>query len=242
MTQKAWEIDREIRVNAVPLDRRIHDSNWYEAGFEAPYGDGLIALFWDSKVPGSGAPEIPYVEMVQALSNKGYDVSAAEALLPEGLKLFHSKDVDGLRTITARILNALNQAPKDPASDYHQCICPANWPNVRAAMGKITEERDPRALDNLSEKIYHGWIGQLAGGSFGTAIEGYTGDRITQVYGTVDSYITEPETTNDDVVYELVLLDVFEHLGRDLTSVDLGLEWVGRSPLAGQRNGLPCGT
>ncbi len=230
MTKKAWEMDREIRVNAVPLDRRIHDSNWYEAGFEAPYGDNLIALFWDSKVPGSGAPEVPYVEMTQALGNKGYDVSAAEALLPEGLELFRKQDQDGLRVVTARILNALNQAPKDPSSDYHQYICPANWSDVRAAMGAVTEERDPRALENLEERIHHGWIGQLAGGSFGTAIEGYTGQRIAQVYGVIDSYITEPETTNDDVVYELVLLDVFERLGSKLTSTDLALEWVRQIP------------
>jgi len=230
MTQKAWQMDREIRVNAVPLDRRVHDSNWYEAGFTAPYGDDLIALFWDAKVPGSGAPEVPYLEMVQALGNKGYDVSAAEALLPEGLELFRAKRMDDLRVITARILNALNQAPKDPASDYHRYSCPAEWTDVRAAMGAVQEGQDQNALADIEEKIHHGWIGQLAGGSFGTAIEGYTGERITEVYGEVDSYITEPETTNDDVVYELVLLDVFERLGRDLTSVDLGLEWIRQIP------------
>jgi len=230
MTQKAWQMDRKIRVNAVPLDRRVHDSNWYEAGFTAPYGDDLIALFWDAKVPGSGAPEVPYLEMVQAMGNKGYDVSGAEALLPEGLELFRAKRMDDLRVLTARVLNALNQAPKDPASDYHRYSCPAEWPDVRAAMGAVQEGQDPNALADLEEKIHHGWIGQLAGGSFGTAIEGYTGERIAEVYGMVDSYITEPETTNDDVVYELVLLDVFERLGRKLTPVDLGLEWVRQIP------------
>jgi ADP-ribosylglycohydrolase len=69
-------------------------------------------------------------------------------------------------------------------------------------------------------------LGQLAGGSFGTAIEGYTGKQIQTIYGDIREYITTPETTNDDVVYELIFLDVFERLGRNLTARDLGLEWV----------------
>ena len=80
------------------------------------------------------------------------------------------------------------------------------------------------------KSIYQGWLGQLAGGSFGTAIEGYTGDQIHKVYGDVRSYITAPETTNDDVIYELVLLDVFERLGRQITSRDIGLEWIKQIP------------
>jgi hypothetical protein len=35
---------------------------------------------------------------------------------------------------------------------------------------------------------------------------------------------------NDDVVYELALLDVFEEYGRALTSTQLGLEWVRQIP------------
>jgi hypothetical protein len=35
---------------------------------------------------------------------------------------------------------------------------------------------------------------------------------------------------NDDVVYELVLLDVFEQKGRKFTSSDLALEWVRQIP------------
>ena len=72
--------------------------------------------------------------------------------------------------------------------------------------------------------------GQLAGGSFGTAIEGYHTDRINEVYGTIDRYVTDPETVNDDVVYELVFLDVFERSGRGLTSRELALEWVREIP------------
>jgi ADP-ribosylglycohydrolase len=97
-------------------------------------------------------------------------------------------------------------------------------------MDQPSSLRDPRALDALDEKILAGWLGQLAGGSFGTAIEGYHTRRIAEVYGEIRAYVTDPETVNDDVVYELAFLDVFEQKGRQLTSRDLGLEWVRQIP------------
>ena len=93
-----------------------------------------------------------------------------------------------------------------------------------------THARPAAASADLSERIYHGWLGQIAGGAFGTALEGFHTSRLLEVYGAVDDYLSEPETMNDDVVYELVLLDVFERLGRGLTSRDLGLEWVRQIP------------
>lgn len=230
MTQKAWQIDRQMRLSAVPLDRRTHESNWFPADFEPPCGDDLIAMFWDSKVPGSGAPECAYLEMVESMANKGYDVTRAEELLPRGLELSRKGDRSELRKLTAELLARLFESPLDPSSPYHAYEHPAAWADVRAAMGVVQAGQDPSALARLEERIYHGWLGQLAGGSFGTAIEGYTGARIAEVYGTIEGYITEPETTNDDVVYELVLLDVFRRMGREITSRELGLEWVKQIP------------
>lgn len=224
--KKAWEMERELRKSAIPLDRRIHSSNWYESDFQVPYGDNLMLMFWDSKVPGSGAPEIPYLSMVQAMSNRGFDVSAAEALLPKGIDLFQAGKMDDLRVITAQILAALNDAPIDPANPIHQYQHPSTWNATMVAMGNIRKENLFRNDKDLAERIYQGWLGQLAGGSFGTAIEGYTGKQIYQVYGDVREYITTPETTNDDVVYELILLDVFERLGHNLTAREIGLEWI----------------
>lgn len=228
--QKAWQRERALRQAAVPVDRRVQGSEWYEPGFSAPEGDDLIAMFWESQVPGSFAPEIPYQEMVQAQGNKGYDVSAAEALLDEGLALHRSGDRDGLRVLTARLWNALITARQDPASTYHGYEHPADWESVRAAMGAVDTAQPASPPAGLEQRILDGWIGQLAGASFGTAIEGYTGEQIAAVYGDVDSYITEPETMNDDVVYELVFLDVFERMGREITSEALGLEWVRQIP------------
>jgi ADP-ribosylglycohydrolase len=228
--KKAWQIDRELRLSAVPLDRRVHASQWYDSSTVFPTGDDLIALFWNARVPGSGAPEIPYVEMVQSMHNRGYDMRAAEALLPEGMRLAKAKNRDALRKLTAELLAVIHSAPRDENSPYWGYEHPAEWGDVKAAMAARDPGQDNKALENLEERTLHGWLGQLAGGSFGTALEGYHTTRIAEVYGEIDSYVTAPETVNDDVVYELVLLDVFEQKGRGLTSRDLGLEWVKQIP------------
>ncbi|MDA8426432.1 MAG: ADP-ribosylglycohydrolase family protein [Treponema sp.] len=227
----AWLIDRELRLAAVPLDRRTHPSAWYTTETVFPSGDELVALFWDAKVPGSGAPEIPYVEMVQAMGNKGYDVVEAERLLPLGLDLARSGRRDELRALTAELLAAIHGARADPAHPYWSYRHPRLWEEVRAAMPASGDERARPVPGDLEERIHAGWTGQLAGGAFGTAIEGYHTEQIEKVYGRIDSYIAAPETVNDDVVYELVFLDVFERLGRRaMDSRELGLEWLRQIP------------
>ncbi len=235
---KAWQIDRQLRLAAVPLDRRMHPSQWFSSDTVFPTGDDLMMLLWDARVPGSGAPEIPYVEMAESLANRGYDVSAAEALLPEGMRLARENRRDELRALTAELLAALREAPKIPDHPYWSYQHPAEWADVLAAMDQPFEGVLPSALDRLEEKTLHGWLGQLAGGAFGTAIEGYHTSRIAEVYGIIEGYITTPETVNDDVVYELVLLDVFERQGRGLTSWALGLEWLRQIPFGWSAEGI----
>jgi hypothetical protein len=228
--KSAWEIDRYLRLQAVPLDRRKNASNWQEMTGGFPTGDDMIALFWGARVPGSGAPEIPYVEMVESMGNKGYDTRAAEDLLHRGLGLAAEGRRADLRALTAELLAAVNELPRDPGSPYWGYVHPESWGEVRIAMGKVETGQDPRAQKDLDERIHAGWLGQIAGGAFGTAIEGYHTTRIREVYGEIDGYITTPETMNDDVVYELALLDVFEREGREVTSRSLGLEWVRQIP------------
>ena len=62
--------------------------------------------------------------------------------------------------------------------------------------------------------------------AFGTAIEGYIGTRIAEVYGEITDYVAEPEMVNDDVVYELVLLDAVEKFGRAVTAGQIAAEWI----------------
>ena len=230
--KKAWEIEKEIRVSAVPMDRRKHESSWFDPEVLIRSNDMLLKIFWNEKVPGSGAPEHAYVEMVQAQANKGFDVSAAEKLLPVGLQYSEREMITDLRALTGLLQEAIFNAPKIEDHPYHQFSHPKTWNEVRASFGKTDIPDRPIEIPYLAEKIYQGWLGQLAGASFGTAIEGYTGKNIEKIYGEVSDYITEPETMNDDVVYELIFLDVFEKFGRRIISREIALEWLKQIPFA----------
>ncbi len=245
---RAWQLDRQLRLSAVPLDRRTHDSNWYTSETAFPTGDDLIALFWFSSVPGSGAPEIPYLEMVQAMGNKGYDVTKAEILLCRGMELADALDLrhtrkitPELRALTSELLHEIHNAPRDPEHSYWNYDHPLSWEAVCDAMpasrespalfsGTALSTARPALPADLGARIHAGWLGQLAGGAFGTAIEGYHGVQLENIYGRIDAYITQPETVNDDVVYELAFLDAFERAGRAVTSRDIGREWVKQIP------------
>lgn len=232
-----WLLERELRDNAVPVDRRIYPSHW--DGSLGSGGDDLIKKFWGLTVPGSSAPEVPYQALVQAQGNKGYDVSEADALIPEGLQLLKEGNTVELRTLTAKLMKAVREAPPIADHPYHQYHHPQDWEGVKAAMPASKDVSGAAGWkESYAERIYQGWIGQLAGGSFGTAIEGYIGPQIAKVYGGVTSYITQPETMNDDVVYELVLLDVFERMGRGMTSEALGLEWIKQLPFGYSAEGV----
>lgn len=186
-------------------------------------------MLWESSVPGSGAPECLYREAAQSMENQGFDESVAVSLIPEGLRLARSGDAPALRILTAHYLDALFAAPQDPRCSYLGFEHPVSWDDVlsRLPAAHTPQEEQPNSVE---EKTLAGWVGQLAGGAFGTAIEGYTGQRIAEVYGDVRSYVTDPETMNDDVVYELALLDAFELHGRGLTSQDIAEEWLRQLP------------
>ncbi|NLH89914.1 MAG: hypothetical protein GX469_06285, partial [Treponema sp.] len=188
----AWKIERELRLSTIPLDRRTHESNWYTSDTVFPTGDDLVALFWHSSVPGSGAPEIPYLEMVQAMGNKGYDVSKAEILLHEGLAMAEScriahggKPSPDLRALTAELLHEIHYAPRDLSNPYWRYEHPQEWNEVREAMpaATVSETGRPPLPGDLEARIHAGWLGQLAGGAFGTAIEGYHSEQLHKVYG-----------------------------------------------------------
>ncbi len=239
MGKQAWQLEREMRETAVPVDRRKEASQWIKSDAEFPHGDDLLRWFWNVRVPGSLAPDVFFQGMVQDWANQGYDVSAAEALLPEGRELEAAGRLAELRVVSARIMQALKEAPKIEGHPYHQYEHPAKWEAVKAAM-PANEGYQPLTgwQEGYARRIQQGWIGQLAGGSFGTAIEGYMGDQITRVYGEVRGYVTTPETTNDDVVYELLLLEVYERMGRSITSDALADEWVRQLPYGVSAEGV----
>jgi len=238
MKKQAWQLEREFRDAAVPVDRRVTPSKWEQAG-EFPHGDALLRWFWNVQVPGSLAPDVFFQGMVQDWANQGYDVSEAEAMLPEGRMLEAAGRIEELRVLSARIMKAIREAPKITGHSYHAYEHPTTWLDMRAAM---PVEMGYKPLSGwkgqFGKRIYQGWLGQLAGGSFGTAVEGYTGPQIERVYGEVSGYITAPETMNDDVVYELLLLDVYERMGKAITSDALGDEWVRKLPYGVSAEGV----
>lgn len=228
MSLRAWQEELEIRRSAIPLDRRIHPSSWNEHVGQRLDQDDVMLMLWKSAVPGSGAPECCYLEAAQSMENQGFDESEAALLIPEGLRLVHSGDIPALRVLTARFLDKLFSAPRDPRDPYLAFQRPATWADILPLLSppELRQERP----GNVEEKTMAGWMGQLSGGAFGTAIEGYTGQRISEVYGRVRSYITTPETMNDDAAYELAFLDAFEAHGRALTSRDIADEWLLQIP------------
>ena len=239
MKKQAWQLEREMRDAEVPVDRRKEASRWMKGDTEFPHGDELLRWNWNVKVPGSLALDVFFQSMVQDWANQGYDVSEAEELIPVGRALEAANNLVDLRVVSARIWKALREAPKIEGHPYHQYEHPVEWESVRAAMPAAADKHPLSVWQaNYPERILQGWIGQLAGGSFGTAIEGYTGPQIAGVYGEVRSYVTQPETTNDDVVYELLLLDVYEKMGKGITSDALADEWVHQLPYGVSAEGI----
>ena len=122
MKKHAWQLEREMREAAVPVDRRKEASLWTQGDMEFPHGDELLRWFWNVKVPGSLAPDVFFQGMVQDLANQGYDVSAAEALLPEGRALEAANQMADLRVVSARIMKALKEAPKIEGQDRKSVV------------------------------------------------------------------------------------------------------------------------
>jgi len=227
--KKAWQMEHEVRLAAVPMDRRTHASSWADPAAVVKGEDDLLLMLWNSTVPGSGAPECIYRAAVQSMENRGFDESLAASLIPGARRLAAENDVPGLRAITARLLNALFSALPDPGHPYHTFVHPGTWSDVLACL-PAAQRQQKEEPEHVASKTYAGWVGQLAGGAFGTAVEGYTGRHIAEVYGDLRSYVTTPETMNDDVVYELALLDAFEAHGRQLTSGDIAEQWLLQIP------------
>jgi predicted Fe-Mo cluster-binding NifX family protein len=70
-------------------------------------------------VPGSGAPEHAYLEMEQAMANKGYDMSAAEELIEKGMELHKKGGIPALRAPTGQLLDVTYNAPSISDHSYH---------------------------------------------------------------------------------------------------------------------------
>lgn len=263
---EVWEYEYEKRRKARPVDFEEDPSDW--SGFASIIEDRnkLIGMLWENQVPGSRAPESLYLEMVQAWSNRGYDVSEAEELVWEGLEALKEKDYRRLEVISARVRQALRQAPKDSDHPYWQFNNPVTWEEIKASFPSLNKDSSNGSAhvngnnqkddidhqldlpeinlsdDELRRRIESGWLGQIAGGAYGTALEGYTGEVLREVYGDrLDYYVKEPETYNDDITFQIVFLRALEEvdaaagnapeagksgINASLTSADIADQWL----------------
>ena len=222
---KAWEYEYKKLHTASPVDFEQDPSDWSGVEKNLKNRQELLSLFWSSQVPGSRAPESIYLAMIQAWYNRGYDVSEAEKLIEPALKEHSAGNFNILERITGQILKLLNQAPIDRSHPTHQYKRPETWAEIRSSFSVRDETFLP--VTNLESKLLGGWNGQIAGGSYGTALEGYTGKTLRKVYGDrLNGYIKEPETLNDDITFELAVLKAAERTGSGMTSDDIADMWL----------------
>lgn len=228
---KAWEIAQKIFSEAQPVIRSEEEQTWTDNVDVSSFYDDNLSLDWGSNVPGSGAPEKIMVAAVQALENRGYQVSEkGYELLNKGLEAHKEKDFVQLHEISALLRRELAQAKKDEESPY--------W-NYRYyhSFEEYEESLDfPKAVpvdtdsERFREQIHGGWLCQLIGGAMGTMVEGYTSENLKAAFGDVTGYLREPNTYNDDITFELAFLDAFGRKGYQVTSEDIALSWVGLIP------------
>lgn len=228
--KKAWEIELEIRQTAKPVVLSQEEQTWDVINGLRQQADQQVQLFWDSRVPGSGAPECLMVAAVQAAGNKGLDVSRAEKLIPEGLEALKNKDFVTLHRITSLIYFELNRAPRDESSTYWSFQEVEDWETYKREVSfPAAIKVNPRTSD-FEDRVYAGWLAQICAGAFGTCLEGYTTDNLTDFFGRVTGYVREPNTFNDDITYELAFLEAFARKGYLLTSRDIAEQWVALIP------------
>ncbi len=215
---KAWEYELALRRSAEPVS---FASSWEQVGELQIFPDNLVKLFWKSKVPGSNAPECLIAGAIQSVENMGRDVSKAEKLFEHGLTILERNELNKLKAITSLIFKELRDAPKIENHPYHRFKRPLEWNELCVGF-----PQDEYKVENIREKVLGGWIGQIAGASMGTKLEGYTGEVLEKTYGErLGYYLGEPETYNDDITYELAVLKTVEETGT-LSSVELARKWI----------------
>jgi len=224
---KAWENELKRRKNAKPS--KLSEENWEKMQELSIFPDDLLLAFWESNVPGSDAPESMIVGAVQSVENMGRDVSKAEILLEKGFQYLTTGDYPKLKAIISEIFYLLDNAPIIESHSFHNYSRPLKWEEISKSFPQT--KFTPSNNVDLKDKIHGGWLGQLAGGSMGTRLEGYTHDALEQVYrDELGHYIGEVSTLNDDVTYELIFLKTCEEKKKEISSIDIAKNWISYIP------------
>ncbi len=220
---KAWEIELKLRNSAVP-NLKFKGEYGVEEFAPSLWNDDLLKMIWRSVVPGSGAPESLILGAIQAVENMGRDGSRALELYHEGLKALENENMRLLRVTTARIFEELSRSRKIPDHPYHSYSRPLSWKDISRDFPK----RSYPIVREYEESVMNGWIGQIAGASMGTRLEGYKHENLVKIYGEKLGYYLElpPSTINDDVTYEIAFLEALGKKGDRITSKDVAMKWI----------------
>jgi len=228
--KKAWEIEYDKFVNAIPKILTKEEQTWNDAIDFEKMQDIVTIMKWDSHVPGSFAPESVIAGAVQSMENMGYDVNEAECLLEKGYEALNKQDIPDLIRITTKMWNLLGALPKIEEHPYWKYEVYDSFEKIERAVcfpkpyGVDTKSKD------FHDALFRGWQAQIIGGAFGTALEGYTKENLLKTFGKPDHYVREPNTYNDDITYEIAFLNALSRKGKDVTSEDIALEWVALVP------------
>ncbi|MDD4388075.1 MAG: ADP-ribosylglycohydrolase family protein [Bacilli bacterium] len=230
--KKAWEREYELMKNAIPKVLEEDEQGGLFSLSVEEMDDIFLKMKWKSNVPGSNAPERVIIAAIQDMANMGYDVTAAEALIDEGLRYLQANNMVSLNRITWRIWNILNNAKKNENHPYWRYRIYDDFQKYLEDIKIITAVAVDINSQTFFDKTYYGWLAQICAGALGTAVEGYTSENIERVFGNITEYVRKPNTYNDDITYEFAFLKALDRKGKELTSADIAEEWTALIPFA----------
>lgn len=221
---RIWEREFNFRDSLDPGVYQKEGSEWNELESLLESRKQMLFFLWSSQVPGSFAPDSMFASAVQAWENQGYDITSLIPLMDGARAAAAKGDWGSAELLTGRLFGRMFSLVPDGTHESSQFLLPQSWEDISRDFPIQAAEPFPSG-----SRIYHGWLGQICGGSYGTALEGYTGRNLRAHFGDrLSGYTTEPETYNDDITFELALLDAVESLGEgeELTSDLIGESWL----------------
>ncbi len=228
--KKAWKLEYDVLQNSKPVVLSEEEQAWSGIAEFEKMMDLTYRMKWKSQVPGSGAPEKVIIGAIQSMENMGYDVTEAEKLMEIGLKAFNEDDMPTLIKTTCILWEMFGKMPKIESHPYHQYKVYNTFDQIESKIDYPHSTMVDTSTKSFYQAIYYGWISQFVGGSFGTALEGYTTKNLREAFGEIRDYIREPNTYNDDITYEIAFLEAFEKFGYEVSSKDIALEWLALVP------------
>lgn len=229
-----WEIEYEFRKTAKPKIGSEAKSDWSGADTAYTNRKNEIFGFHNCVVPGSRAPDNFFQGAALAWYNQGYDVSEAMPLLDEAKKASNKDDWGEVERLTALFLHKLNNAKKNPEHIYHKFKTPVTFNEIEK-LCRMEKEKGEIPSD-YKERMHAGWVAQIAGGAYGTALEGYFGCALRDTFGEkLDSYVRDVDTFNDDITFEIAFLDAMDKRKdktKIITSFEIAEGWLKHIPYA----------